>query len=452
MTISEIILTSICLILFFSFFIFSIVSIFENEKKAFTKSLILSVIALLILYMFNSMNFNSIEIIRWIFITTTFLIFILLFSPIYPEKFKIKNPNPKGQIDERDVMFSRNELIPGTENHKNYYESKPKNKISDDKFRKFPGLLSEKSSLFKKYDFAVSIANFKTVEYFKYNVNAPLNGQQEEINSQEISKFIKTWMKKIGVIDIGITELKPYHFYSFRGRNYNYSDKVENNHKYGIALTVEMDNEMLKDAPNSPTIMESSYQYLRAGNFAMQLAAFIRTFGYEARAHIDGNYEVVCPLVAKDAGLGEIGRMGLLMSPKLGPRLRIAVVTTNMPLIIEEKKDFSSMTTFCESCKKCANNCPSNAISKTSQQNINGVKRWQISQEKCFTYWTKTGTDCAKCIAVCPFSHPNNILHNFVRLFISKSYIFSRFAILLDDFFYGKKPKAIKVKWLKKFD
>ena len=31
--------------------------------------------------------------------------------------------------------------------------------------------------------------------------------------------------------------------------------------------------------------------------------------------------------------LGVIGRMGLLMTPDLGPRVRISVVSTNMPLI-----------------------------------------------------------------------------------------------------------------------
>lgn len=65
----------------------------------------------------------------------------------------------------------------------------------------------------------------------------------------------------------------------------------------------------------------------------MQLAEFMRSIGYPARAHIDGSYRVVCPLVARDAGLGEIGRMGLLMTPELGPRVRIAVVTTDLPLV-----------------------------------------------------------------------------------------------------------------------
>ncbi len=376
---------------------------------------------------------------------------IVLLLPIYPERLKIKNEKPNERIDERNVMFARNELLPGTKNYEKYYQMHPENKASDDNFRNFPGLLSKKASKYEPYSFAVSKANFKTVEYFKHHVTENIENKREEIDSKEMTRFIKSWMKKIGVIDIGITEIEPYHLYSYRGRNYNFSQKVENKHKFAIALIVEMNEEMIKDAPNAPTIMESSYQYLRAGNFAMQLAAFVREYGYEARTHIDGNYEVVCPLVAADAGLGEIGRMGLLMSPKLGARVRISVVTTDMPLITDRKKDFSWMTSFCGFCKKCADNCPSHAISKAPPAVIKGVKRWQINQEKCFTYWTKIGTDCARCISVCPFSHPNNFVHNFVRLFISKSYLFARFALLMDDFFYSRKPKAIKPRWLKSF-
>lgn len=58
------------------------------------------------------------------------------------------------------------------------------------------------------------------------------------------------------------------------------------------------------------------------------MSAFLNKPGFNSRAHIDGDYELICPLVARDAGLGEIGRMGLLMTPRLGPRVRIAVVTT----------------------------------------------------------------------------------------------------------------------------
>ena len=451
MTISIVLTITIAISIFIFFLYFAFVSFIENETKALSRALILGLVFSFSFVLLSLINLQIGEIIRWSAIALISIFTIALTLPIYPDKLKFKNEKPKEQIDERNVMFSRSELIPGTDNFNKYYQMFPEHKKADDNFRTLPGLLSEKASKYEPFTFTASIANFQTVEHFKHNVTAPVKATTQDIDSQKMSKFIKAWMKKLGVIDIGITELKPHHLYSYRGRNYNFSQKVNNNHKYAIALTVEMNEEMIKDAPNGATIMESSQQYLRAGNFAMQLASFIGSYGYKARSHIDGNYEVVCPLVAKDAGLGEIGRMGLLMTPKLGSRIRISVVTTDMPLITDKAKDFAWMTTFCEFCKKCADNCPANAISKNPPEKIKGIKRWQISQEKCFTYWTKTGTDCAKCITVCPFSHPNNFLHNFIRFFIAKSYLFAKFSLIMDDFFYGRKPKAKQPKWLKPF-
>ena len=111
---------------------------------------------------------------------------------------------------------------------------------------------------------------------------------------------------------------------------------------------------MMQSAPMGTSVMESSEQYLRSGILALKLAAWIRELGYEATAHIDGNYEVICPLVAADAGLGTIGRMGLLMTPNLGPRVRISVVTTNMPVSLSNKTPDKTTLQFCHHCKKCA--------------------------------------------------------------------------------------------------
>ncbi|MFP4557572.1 MAG: hypothetical protein ACLFNU_11950 [Bacteroidales bacterium] len=81
---------------------------------------------------------------------------------------------------------------------------------------------------------------------------------------------------------------------------------------------------------------------------------------------------------------------------------------------------------------------------------INGVKRWKINSESCYHYWCISGTDCGRCISVCPFSHPNNILHNTIRHLIRRSNIVARFAFIADDWLYGRKPKPKKLpKWMK---
>ena len=380
-----------------------------------------------------------------------FLLLIIFFIPVGRNR-KYRQTIPVKRIDERDTMFSRNELKVDSENYKEYYKRNPDKKALDDGWRKKPGILNQRASLYDPLQFSSADASFETIEALKSEVIGPVNENQINVKPDDITSYIKNWTKKLGAVDCGFAELKDYHIYSVGGRAERYGKKYTRNHKYAIAFTVEMDKEMVSFAPAGPVVMESGQQYLESGKIAIQLAKFIRKLGYEARAHIDANYEVVCPLVARDAGLGEIGRMGLLMTPKLGPRVRIAVVTTNLPLITDSPVHDYSMIDFCIKCKKCADSCPSQAISFEDMKDIDGVKRWQINQEACFSLWCNLGTDCGRCLSVCPFSHPDNLLHNVVRFGIKNSSLFRKAALKLDDAIYGRKPPPAKLpSWLQTF-
>ncbi|MCD6556543.1 MAG: 4Fe-4S dicluster domain-containing protein [Bacteroidales bacterium] len=423
----------------FLFFVYAvIISFIENEKKAAFKLILLSLV-LPIAFIFPYI-LNIYELYAALLTVFSFLLTVFLFLPFNKKKYVFNYP--KTQIDERNIMFSRAELLPGSKKFEDYYAEHPENLEKDNKFRKNPGLLAEGTSKFNPVLFALADASFYTVESFRNRVDGKPAEKKVRTKPEEITRFIKNYILFEGAKACGVTELKDYHLYSYRGRGEAYGKKVNNTHKFAIAFTVEMDKQMTDTAPAASTVTESARQYLEAGKIAVQIAAFIRNTGYSAKAHIDGNYEVVCPLVAKDAGLGEIGRMGLLMTPNLGPRVRIAVVTTSLELISDKSFNESSVIDFCIQCKKCAATCPSQAISFSDREEIKGVVRWKINQEACFTFWTKTGTDCSKCLQVCPYSHPDNFLHNLVRYGIKKSSAFRKFALAGDDFLYGKKPKA----------
>jgi hypothetical protein len=80
---------------------------------------------------------------------------------------------------------------------------------------------------------------------------------------------------------------------------------------------------------------------------------------------------------------------------------------------------------------------------------VEGAKRWRLNSDTCFLYWNRIGTDCGRCVIVCPYSHPNNLLHNLVRWGIRRSPLARRLALFLDDLFYGRKPKpAQPLGWL----
>ena len=47
--------------------------------------------------------------------------------------------------------------------------------------------------------------------------------------------------------------------------------------------------------------------------------------------------------------------------------------------------------------------------------------RWRIDAEACFRYWNAVGTDCGRCMAVCPYSHPDTWSHDLVRALSHRS-------------------------------
>jgi reductive dehalogenase len=436
------------LVLFVLVNIAAVTSFFEKEKIAAKRFFYLS---LPVFLLFAFPYLINLEISNYI--AFTLLLFLVVLGIVFtiPLKGKLATNReiPGTRHDERDTMFSRRELAPNSEKFNAYYANNPEKEILDNKFRAKPGLLSPESKAYDPVIFASADASFYTVSAFKDFIDGEINEKTTAVDPKSITTYIKNWSKKLGAVGIGITELKPYHLYSVKGRKEKYGQNVINNHKYAIALTVEMDKFNIDTAPYAPTVFESGQQYLVSGTIAIQIAKFIRQLGFPAKAHIDGNYEVICPLVARDAGLGELGRMGLLMTPNLGPRVRIAVITTDLPLITTEYKPDHTVAHFCEICKKCATNCPSKAISFDKREKIDGSYRWRIDSESCFTYWCVIGTDCAKCIKVCPYAHPNNLMHTIIRRGIRNNVLFRHLALYLDDFFYSKKPPKGNIpKWM----
>ncbi|MBN1821185.1 MAG: 4Fe-4S dicluster domain-containing protein [Prolixibacteraceae bacterium] len=418
--------------------VFTLVSVYENEKRAVKQSLILIVPEILLAMFF--IYFNLTDTFYLIGSIVILSVIVLVFSPFKTSESEFEFPEK--QFDERDIVFSRNLLKKGTLQYEEYYERNQGFKKTDDLFRSKPGLLSPDAKFFDKKTFQEAKDIFSEIEKFHPFVEIkPQKSISIKINKEKVTKEILKLIKGAGAASCGITLLKPYHLYSHIGRGNDYGKKNTLKHKFAIAFTVEMNKEALGFAPYGPTLVESAKQYMKAAKITLKAAEYIRNIGYEARAHIDANYRVICPLVAQDAGLGTIGRMGLLITPELGPRVRIGVITTDIPLNVSINKLERGIINFCCICKKCADNCPVRAIPFKYPQNVNGVLRWKINSELCFTYWCSIGTDCGICMQVCPYSHPDNFIHNLIRFFIRKNPVNRWLALKLDNFFYGKANK-----------
>jgi ferredoxin len=429
---------------FFVFLLAALVFFLEKASTAMKRSLFLaSIVPLPYLIIAFVRSFPYRTEIGFILLFLTGISILILF---FPEMRKSTGWTdfPETRIDERDTLFSRRLLKKGTSRYADYYAANPEKKSIDDKIRTKPGLLKKNTVYYHPHTFAAAEASFTAVKRLHKDLDKKPLHSKTVIDPERQAAFIKQLALKLGATSVGITRLSNYHFYSHIGRGEHYGKPVDTNHTHAIAITVEMDTDFIDCAPRGPTVLESARQYMNSATIAVQISEYVKQLGYSARAHIDGNYRVICPLVARDAGLGEIGRMGLLMTPRHGPRVRIAVVTTELALTTDPCRNDALVVDFCTLCIKCAVNCPAHAIPNRNPILIDGVRRWQIDSEKCFNYWCTAGTDCGQCIRVCPYAHPDQFLHNFIRIGIKQSRNFRRIAVLLDDLFYGRHPAASK--------
>ncbi|MBY8985991.1 MAG: reductive dehalogenase [Candidatus Lokiarchaeota archaeon] len=180
-----------------------------------------------------------------------------------------------------------------------------------------------------------------------------------------------------------------------------------------IVMAIEMDQYGISTAPTQPAAAAAALAYSKMAFVIACLGEFIRNLGY--RAIQCGNDTALSIPLSVDAGLGALGRLGLLITPEFGPRVRICKVYTDLPLISDNPnlKFINRITKFCRNCLKCAESCATNAISKEKDpsfkcyniSNNPGVKKYYIDGEKCFEFWVENSSDCGNCIAACPFSN-----------------------------------------------
>jgi reductive dehalogenase len=374
-------------------------------------------------------------------ITAGFVLSVLLFFLPFSSPAPLRTGPITEQVDERDTMFAREEYEPGTEIYETYYASHPDKKAVDDRLRGLPPILSPGGRFYDPVVATDIQAVFDTIRQMTADVDGELSKEKVVVLPEVMTARVKQLVRDLGADEVGIARLDPMFVYSHVGRGPEpWGAKINNSHAFAVVYTLKMDYARVEEAPDLPITEESARQYLRAAQISVALARHIRKLGYSARAHIsDSNYQIMLPPVAQDAGLGEVGRLGYLISGKYGARVRLGGVTTNLPLVIDHPKPFG-VQNFCRSCNKCAVNCPSNAIPSGEKTEVRGIEKWQLDVEKCLYTWRVFGTDCGLCMRVCPYSHPPTPVHNLVRRGIRRSPFARWLSVRADDLFYGRYP------------
>ncbi|TFG18629.1 MAG: 4Fe-4S dicluster domain-containing protein [Promethearchaeota archaeon] len=243
----------------------------------------------------------------------------------------------------------------------------------------------------------------------------------EDLDPKELTTYVKRASRFLGASQVGITKIDENWVYNTK---VIYSTSVQEKQekfppynlpkdiKYAIVMVIEMDADGISCAPTFLEFASAGLGYSKMSFSIACLAQFIRNLGYNA-IPCANDTALSIPL-AIDAGLGALGRIGILISKEFGPRVRLCKILTDMPLIEDfpDLKFIEQINATCIGCRECANACEYGAISYDeepsyeirSKSNNPGIKKWYVDVEKCYSGWIEYSSDCAKCIRACPYS------------------------------------------------
>ena len=198
--------------------------------------------------------------------------------------------------------------------------------------------------------------------------------------------------------DVGIAAMDPTFVYE--------GYRIE--HSWVIVLALAHNYERLREVPsdesNGVGVCDVGDQYARGTRASYAVANWIRSQGYAADPYpgpMATALLLIPPAIA--SGLGELGKHGSLISPRFGSGVRLAGITTDMPLIPTAPRRFGA-DEFCATCQICTQACPPAAITPQKKM-VRGVERWYVDFDKCIPYFAEAAS-CGICIAECPWTRP----------------------------------------------
>ena len=221
---------------------------------------------------------------------------------------------------------------------------------------------------------------------------------------QKNADRVKATAYFLGVDAVGLCHVPEWAYYSHDAGG----NPMPAYHQEGINLLIDQGHETMDGASGDDwiSVAQSMRAYLRFSLLGGIIAEHIRGLGYSARVHSVLDGDVLQPPLLLLSGLGEVSRIGeVILNPFLGPRLKSGTVTTDLPMAPDRPIDFG-MQQFCESCNKCARECPSGAITAGPKVMYNGYEIWKSDAEKCTRYriTNAAGGMCGRCMKTCPWN------------------------------------------------
>ena len=208
---------------------------------------------------------------------------------------------------------------------------------------------------------------------------------------EDITELVKAKARSLGFGEVGITRYD--HHYTYVSKK----DWVKFPH--AICLAYEQDYEPTQSIPSVPAEIVHSSTYRTEGAAGLELGNYIRSLGYRAQVHSpNDNTGPYIPMFV-EAGLGQLGANGQLLSPHFGSRARLMVITTDASVSYDKPVDYG-IHAFCNICQVCANRCPGRAIIRDKIW-WRGAEKNKLIFKRCRPVMARY-LGCGICMKVCP--------------------------------------------------
>ncbi|AIY90265.1 4Fe-4S double cluster binding domain-containing protein [Geoglobus acetivorans] len=214
--------------------------------------------------------------------------------------------------------------------------------------------------------------------------------------------------ERLGIDVMGVADLDSLRSYS------TYPENLLEKFTRGIVIGVRLNDAVFDGLPESRSIYARQYQIAndRLDHAAFEISREIEKQGFKAMPVpasriIEGLHwrsYISHKAIARAAGVGWIGKNLLLVTKEHGPRIRMASILTDMPLVTGEP-----VKRRCGKCRECIENCIVGAL-RDSEFEDYPVREDVFDVDRCAGKLKEFASDrnigamvCGICIKVCPW-------------------------------------------------
>ena len=248
---------------------------------------------------------------------------------------------------------------------------------------------------------------------------------------------------------------------------------LPNGEAWILSYSIPMDKELFRTGQGILRIVGNVSRYSQQAFIQSKIQRFLKGLGYWCAGYGNRAFGLLpAQGAAILSGECEQGRSNnVVISPEYGSVCGYFSAITNFPLV-ETKPIDAGIWRFCHTCKKCAETCPGEAISKESKPSWDIPKsKWNSGTDPSSTgyarvgkktFWTdapsckmitETAYSCGSCMGTCTFNVEDSaIIHEAVRSTLSVTSLFNGFLWRADSWYgFGLTPKDQIDRWYSQY-